>query len=56
MDWVEGHGKGDFTVTAFGRRLKGKIPATLGRSRDGWWPRWCHIAEDYPLPYFKGGS
>ena len=56
VDWVEGHGKGEFTVTASGRRLKGKISSALDVITRRLVSALVPIAEDYPLPYFKGGS
>ena len=56
IDWVEGHGKGEFTITASGRRLKGQLPSSLDIIRRRLVSALMPIADDYPLPYFKGGS
>lgn len=56
IDWVEGHGKADFTVTASGRRLKGKAPSSLDMMTRRLIAALLPIAADYPLPHFKGGS
>jgi len=56
IDWAEGHGKADFTVTASGRRLKGDIPSSLDMITRRLVSALVPIAKAYPLPHFKGGS
>jgi hypothetical protein len=56
MDWVEGHGKSDFTVTATGRRLKGTPPSSLDSITKSLVGALTPIAKDYPFPHIKGNS
>lgn len=56
VDWAQGHGKGEFTTTASGRRIKGAIPSTLGMIVKRLVAAICPISKEYPLPYFKGAA
>lgn len=56
VDWAEGHGKGEFTVTASGRRMKGKLPSSLDMITRRLVSALVPIVDEYPLPHFKGGS
>ena len=56
LDWLEGHGKRDFTVTATGRRLKGAPPSSLDSITKRLVGALSPIAKEYPFPHFKGNS
>ena len=54
LDWVEGHGKSDFTVTATGRRLKGSPTSSLDSTTKRLVGALTPVAKEYPFPHFKG--
>ena len=56
LDWVDGHGKSEFSVTATGRRLKGVLPSSLDSITKRLVGALSPIAKEYPFPHFKGNS
>lgn len=56
VDWCEGHGKGEYTGTSTGRRLKGDMPSSLDRVIHRLVGAFVPLADDYPLPHFRVGQ
>ena len=51
--WVSKHGKADYTSQPAGRRLKGKLPESLGEATSRLIAALAPIDEAYRMPHFR---
>lgn len=56
LEWVQGHGKSEFSVTSTGRQLKGVLPSSLDSITKRLVGALSPIAKEFPFPHFKGIS
>lgn len=56
LDWVQGQGKSEFSVTSTGRQLKGVLPSSLDSITKRLVGALSPIAKEFPFPHFKGNS